>query len=114
MGNGKPWQLLDLVRLDDADNDGVECYRVRGRFPTKPGHVEMCRELVRGDLGEEWEAHEQPSTFWVEKKRLVLVRFEGAMRFRDFRAEAVASYRPELDVEIPDGELAANIPTTGE
>ena len=74
----------------------------------------MCREAARRDLGEEWQADEDPTIFWIEKERLLLRRFDWFLRFRAFRAESTATYQPAIDVDINDDELAAGFPESNE
>jgi hypothetical protein len=103
---GKYWKLLEMARIDDALLDGVDCYRVRGRFPTTPGHDETCSQIVQADLGETWTApHTTPVVFWIDKKSCLLRRFEDTMQFPQFRAERVVTYEPEVNVVIPGEQL---------
>lgn len=109
--NGKCWKLSELARLDDAQIDGADCYRLQGRFDAKPNHKEACEQAVRETLGEEvnWNPQVSPITFWIEKERLLLRRFEDFGRIADFRFEHVANYQPEIDVPLTDAELAFGV-----
>lgn len=104
-GGGAPWGLLELTRLDDGWMDGADCYRLRGRFPTTPGHEELCRREVRRVLNEEWQAEVDPEVFWVEKYRLLLRRIDSSTRFRGFCAQWAVTYHPEINVSISESEL---------
>jgi hypothetical protein len=109
--NGKRWKLAELARLDDATIEGTDCYRVQGHFPTAPNHAEECEQAVRETLGEEmtWNPQVSPTTFWIEKGRLLLRRFEDSGRIANFRFEHVAEYQPEIDVPLTDAELAFGV-----
>ncbi len=103
-GKGSPWHLSELTRIDDSHIEGVECYRVQGRFAVAPGHNEECQRMVRRDIdpNAEWNPQVSPITFWVEKSRMLLRRFENSGRVMWFRFETVAEYQPEIDVPVTE------------
>jgi outer membrane lipoprotein-sorting protein len=84
------WVLTELEqqqRKEDADLDGVNCYRIEGK--------------ARGD----------PTTLWIDKKTVLLLRIEQSHQFKDFRTEETTTYTPLVNVDIPEELLVFDPPT---
>jgi hypothetical protein len=90
--NFAPGSIMDTKLLEDAQLDGMDCYRVRGRY---------------GDRT--W-------TLWIDKKTYLLRRvdedeYEVKMsQGKSFRVSETVIYKPVLDGEVPDETLEFNPP----
>jgi outer membrane lipoprotein-sorting protein len=82
-------QLTDITesqRIDNAAIDGVNCYRIQGKFA--------------GD----------PMTIWIEAATFLVRRIETQHTFSNFSTETVTTYSPILNGAITDAILAFNPP----
>jgi hypothetical protein len=103
--------LTELVRLDDADFDGAECYRLRGRPPAPSGpQVEATRQVFREMTGMEPPTEFEPVVLWIDRRTLLLRRIEDRHRLPFGESVQVTTYEPEVDVPIPDEGLAFDPP----
>lgn len=79
------WKLTDLLDLQLAGLeavDGMDCFRLEGRYPLDP-----------------------PVRLWIDSDSYLLRRVEERQVFDGFVAETVTTYSPATNLEIPDEEL---------
>jgi len=78
--------ISDLGPVQDADLDGIACFRIDGKYA--------------GD----------PITVWIEKNTYLVRRIDEQHQFDDFRTEERTTYDPVMDVEIPEEMLEFDPP----
>lgn len=82
-------QLSDITearRIDDAEIDSVNCYRIQGKFAN------------------------DPITIWIEANTFLVRRIETQHTFPDFSTETVTTYTPVVNGVVTDDMLAFNPP----
>lgn len=99
--------LTELARLDDEDLDGEACYRLRGRPPAPSGpQAETANRVFREMTGMEPPTAFEPVELWIDRRTLLLRRLENRHRLSFGDSAEVTTYEPEVDVPVPDQELA--------
>jgi len=81
--------LRQLERIEDADLNGVRCFRIRGRYDV-PGM--------------------EPFTIWISQGTLLILRIDWAKKFPDFRTETTTTYKPEVNGAVNEMKLAFGAP----
>lgn len=89
-------------RLADDVVDGASCYRIRGTGRETP------YRLITGSTSAIVE--DERLTVWIDRNSLLLRRVEERRTLSTYSTVTVTSYVPEIDVEIPDRELAFDPP----
>ena len=128
-------QLIDVEALPDEKIDGVECYRLRGRYD-EPSIDEKMADVIKEQVTEEeyqllmeqydWDSTEMTLDFWISKDDYLIrkVQYETrnqggevirteTMTYYDFNQPIVIE--PPLDAHgelLPGWELAGD--TSGE
>lgn len=89
------WTLgKSLELLDDAETAGRRCHRIKHAVPPLPGTPSKGSVI----------------TYWVDAESFLLRRVETSHTFPDFFAEAITTYEPVLNGEVPDTALAFDPP----
>jgi len=100
-----PKSALELSyarRIEDADEGGFACFRIRGqsiRTPRTLGSGETTVVL-----------RENSSTIWIDKQSHLVRRVDESNSYDSFRTDTVTTYSPEINVEIPSEQLAFGAP----
>jgi hypothetical protein len=100
-----PKSALELSyarRIDNAEVDGFECFRIRGqsiRTPRTLGSGENAVVL-----------RENSSTIWIDKQSYLVRRVDESNVYDSFRTDTVTTYSPEINVEILSEQLAFGAP----
>jgi hypothetical protein len=111
VGGRRLTDLAELARLEDGDLGGAGCYRLRGRPPAPAGtHAEDARRVFREMTGMEPPTEFEPVMLWIDRRTLLLRRVENRHRLPFGESAQVATYEPEVDASVPDGELAFGAP----
>jgi outer membrane lipoprotein-sorting protein len=90
---GPPLDLHYAVRIGDAEDEGFGCFRIRGqriRTPITLGEGERAAVL-----------RENSVTLWIDKDTYLVRKVEESNVYDTFSTEAITTYNPEIDVEIP-------------
>lgn len=85
-------------RLADEEERGVACYRLRGGGRPTPYSLTTGSSTVT--------VEDEQITVWVDRARLLLRKVEEVRTLSTYRTVTVTLYEPEMDVPIPEGELA--------
>ncbi|MDQ1257119.1 MAG: hypothetical protein QG656_1721, partial [Candidatus Hydrogenedentes bacterium] len=86
-GPGYLTEMSEETRIDDGEQDGVACYRIRGQTmrPWAP-------------------------TVWIDQETFLVRRIDTHGEFRDtLREEAVTTFKPVLNAEVPEERLALRL-----
>jgi hypothetical protein len=102
VGTGPP--LLDPEGLDDDDDRGVPCFRIRGRPRPTPYTLTTGTETVT--------VEEESVTYWIDRTRFIIRKVEDSKNLTTYRSVTTTTYEPQMDVDIPAAELSFNPPTT--
>jgi len=101
-----PLELSYARRIEDADEGGFACFRIRGQSIRTP------RTLGSGDQAVV--LRENSSTIWVDKQTYLVRRVDESNVFDSFQSDTVTTYSPEINVEIPSQLLDFGAPETDE
>lgn len=74
------------VQLDDANLDGIECFRVTGKYANNP------------------------ITLWIDKQSYLIRRIDQRMKVEDFIAETTTTYTPVMDGDVEEKLLKFDPP----
>jgi len=86
------WSATDIRepnRIADALLDNVDCYRIAGKYT---------------------DSDSESITLWISKKTFLIHRIDSTSKFSDFRTENTTTYKPVIDTEIDENQLAFNAP----
>jgi hypothetical protein len=100
VGAGPP--LVDLVRIDDGDDRGVLCFRLRGKSQPTPYTLKMGHRQVT--------VKDEALTLWIDRATFLLRKVEQARTFETYHSVTTTTYTPEIDVPMREGELAFGAP----
>jgi hypothetical protein len=107
-------ELVEVASEGDERLDGVNCYRLRGRFvplPVDPAAEEEQRQLFMRMTGRPPErAMVRPRTLWIERETFLLRRVEEHTEFESFQTDRVTTYEPEIGILISEDELRFDPP----
>ncbi len=82
-------RLRDAVRLEDAEIDGHDCFRVRGfRWP-----------------------HKGPTIVWIDQQSFLIRRVYEEDELKDARTRTTWYYEPAVNVPVEESLLRATAPT---
>jgi hypothetical protein len=95
-------ELSYARRIDNAEVDGFECFRIRGQSIRTP------RTLGSGENSVV--LRENSSTIWIDKQSYLVRRVDESNVYDSFRTDTVTTYSPEINVEIPSEQLAFGAP----
>jgi hypothetical protein len=99
--------LVQVACLDDGDLDGAACYLLRGQPPAPVGpQAEASRRVFREMTGMEPPTEFEPVELWIDRRSMLLRRVETRHRLPMGESVQVTTYEAELDVSIPEEELA--------
>lgn len=76
------------VHLEDAKLDGIDCFRITGKYAGNP------------------------MTVWIEKQTYLIRRIDQRMKVEDFVVETTTTYTPVLDGDVPEKMLKFDPPDT--
>jgi hypothetical protein len=113
IGGRRLTDLTELERLTDSRLNGVDCFRIQGRFVVnaEPEEVERRRRVVSQVTGREPEASTSgPRTLWIDKSRLLLLQMEEQTQFDSFRTESTTTYEPQIDMPVSHDQLQFDPP----
>ncbi len=96
--------LVAPERIDDADDRGVACLRVRGKSRATPYTINMGERLLN--------VKDESITLWIDRATFLLRKVEQDRTYDTYRERTTTTYTPELDVEIPASQLAFGAPGT--
>ena len=102
-----PKSALELSyarRIEDADEGGFACFRLRGQSIRTP------RTLGSGENSVV--LRENSSTIWIDKQSYLVRRVDESNVYDSFRTDTVTTYSPEINVEIPSELLEFGAPET--
>ena len=102
VGEGPPLATAD--RLDDANDRGVACFRIKGRPRAVPYTVTVGSRVLT--------VQEETVTLWIARGTFLLRKVEERKDYGSYTQETVTTYEPEIDVEIPPDELTFSPPKT--
>ena len=97
-------ELSYARRIDNAEVDGFECFRIRGQSIRTP------RTLGSGENSVV--LRENSSTIWIDKQSYLVRRVDESNVYDSFRSDTVTTYNPEINVEIPSRLLDFGVPET--
>ena len=95
VGEGPPLATAD--RLDDGNDRGVACYRIKGRPRAVPYTVTVGSRVLT--------VQEETVTLWIARDTFLLRRVEERTDYSNYTSETVTTYDPEIDVAILPDEL---------
>ena len=87
VGGRRLTDITEAKRIEDANLDKVDCFRIQGQF-----------------VG-------SPMTIWVDKNTFLVRRIDSQKKFDDFRTERTTTYEPVINGEISDKMLEFDPPT---
>ena len=105
--------LTQLLRLEDAKLDGVDCFRIQGSMHIEidSAELERRRQLTLRMTGRDLpNSISGPETLWIDKSTFSLRRLDKQTQFDDFRTESTTIYQPLIDLAIADSQLKFNPP----
>lgn len=97
-----PLDLNFALRIGDADEAGIGCFRIRGqsiRTPRTLGEGEQAVVLQENSV-----------TVWIDQQSYLVRRVEEANVYDTFRTETVTTYSPEINARISSQELEFGAP----
>ena len=100
-----PKSALELSyarRIEDAEEGGFECFRIRGQSIRTP------RTLGSGENS--IVLRENSSIIWIDKQSYLVRRVDESNGYDSFRTDTVTTYSPEINVEIPTEQLEFGAP----
>jgi outer membrane lipoprotein-sorting protein len=78
--------ITKIKRIEDAEFDNVDCFRVTGVFVDNPERI------------------------WIDKETFLIRRIDTQVEFDDFRTDETTTYDPAINEEIADSKLAFDPP----
>jgi hypothetical protein len=99
-----PLELNYAMRIADADDAGIGCFRIQGqsiRTPRTLGEGEQAVVLQENSM-----------TIWIDRQSYLVRRVEETNVYDTFRTETVTTYNPEVNIQIPSTELDFGAPQT--
>lgn len=96
--------LVGPVRLEDDVDRGVWCYRVRGKSRETP------YQRTAGTVSVTVE--DEAITLWIDRATLLLRKVEEDATLSTYRSFSTTTYEPEIDVDVPAGQLAFDPPAS--
>lgn len=97
-------RLVSPERLDDAQDQGVLCFRIKGKSRETPYSVTMGAQVLT--------IRDEAVTLWIERATFLLRKVEEARTYDTYRSTRTVTYTPEINVEIPPAELTFTPPAT--
>lgn len=86
VGGRRLTDLTDAKRVDDAQFDKVDCFRIDGTFAGNP------------------------MALWIDKKTFLVRRIDSKTKFDTFSTERTTTYDPIIDEEVPGKALEFDLP----
>ncbi len=96
--------LIAPERIEDGDDRGVACFRIRGESRKTPYTLSMGSRVLT--------VRSERVTLWIDRATYLLRKVEESRTFETYSSEATTTYTPEFDVDIPPSELAFGAPET--
>jgi len=100
---GESAVLLGAERIEDGDDRGVECFRIRGKSRPTPYTLTMGKRQVT--------VKDESVTLWIDRASFLLRKVEQNRTFQSYREEATTLYSPALNVDVQPGDLAFGVAT---
>ena len=97
-------RLLSPERLEDAEDRGVACIRLKGKSRQTPYSLTMGAQVLT--------VKDEAVTLWLERATFLLRKVEEARTYDTYRSDRTTTYTPEINVEIPAAELTFSPPST--
>ncbi len=94
--------LIAPERIDDGDDRGVACFRIRGESRKTPYTLSMGARVLT--------VKSESVTLWIDRATHLLRKVQETRTFETYTSEATTTYSPEIDVAIAPGELAFGAP----
>ncbi len=91
--------VAEAERLADEEERGVACHRVRGRGRATPYVLTTGSGAVT--------VEDEQITLWVDRASFLLRKVEERRTLSTYRTVTVTLYEPEVNVPIPEEELAS-------
>jgi len=102
LGDGPP--LVMPERIDDGTDRGVACYRIAGKGRKTPYTLSMGARVLT--------VKDEAVTLWIDRATLLLRKVEETRTFDTYTSESTTTLAPEMNIEIPAGQLAFGAPET--
>lgn len=96
--------LVTADRLDDGDDRGVACFRIKGRPRAVPYTVTSGSRVLT--------VQDESVTLWIARGTYLLRKVEERKDYGTYTQDTVTTYDPEINVDIPADELTFVPPTT--
>ncbi|HUK13022.1 MAG TPA: hypothetical protein VLW17_06940 [Thermoanaerobaculaceae bacterium] len=100
VGAGAP--LAAAERIDDGDDRGAACFRIKGKTRPTPYTTTMS--------GRQLTVRDETVTLWIDRVGYLLRKVEEVRVFDAYRAENTTTYFPEADVDVTPAQLAFGKP----
>ncbi|MGD1148212.1 MAG: hypothetical protein ABR961_09705 [Thermoanaerobaculaceae bacterium] len=102
MGEGP--LLIAPERIEDGTDRGVACFRINGKSRKTPYTLSMGARVLT--------VKEESVTLLIDRATFLLRKVQETRTFDTYTSESTTTYTPEVDVEIPAGQLAFGAPET--
>jgi hypothetical protein len=96
-------RLLSPERIEDAQDRGVMCIRIKGKSRQTPYSMTMGAQVLT--------VKDEVVTLWLDRTTSLLRKVEESRTFDTYRTERTTTYTPEINVEIPAAELTFGPPS---
>lgn len=95
-------ELSYARRVEDAEEGGFACFRIRGQSIRTPRTLGSGENTVV--------LRENSSIIWIDKQSYLVRRVDESNGYDSFRTDTVTTYSPEINVEIPSEQLDFGTP----
>ena len=99
---GESALLLGAERIEDGEDRGVPCLRIRGKSRPTPYTLTMGKRQIT--------VKDESVTLWIDRTAFLLRKVEQNRTFQSYREEATTLYSPAINVDVPRGDLAFGVP----
>jgi len=104
VGAGAP--LIEPERLADEVEGDRPCFRLVGKGRATP-YTETSGPISVT-------VNDEKATLWIDRETYLLRKVEEVKSMSSYRQTRTTTYTPEIDVEIPAGELELNAPAAAQ
>jgi len=94
--------LVAPERIDDGDDHGVACFRIRGESRKTPYTLSTGARALT--------VRSESVTLWIDRATHLLRKVQETRTFDTYTSEGTTTYTPEIDVDIPPAQLAFGAP----
>jgi len=111
MGSSSLAHLVDLQRLQDAQLDGIDCFRIQGAKRLDTAVQEEHRQAVLKQTGQDMGiVRNSPYVYWIDRSSFLLRRLDAASEFSNFSTESTTVYKALLDAPVAANQLRFDPP----